>query len=70
MWVLLEEAQGKKKYFKGWSDYEPATTNDLQQAYVFNDKSEAKYSAAYRYRQSSFVPVEVESVLAVKNKAA
>ena len=68
MWVLLEESQSSKRYFKGWSDYTPVTTDDLREAHVFRDRQEAKLSQAYRHKQSSFVPVEVE--LAVKSKAA
>jgi len=68
MWVLLEESNGKKRYFKGWSDYEPTTTSDLREAMMFDSKRDAKFSQVYRHRNSSFVPVEVE--LAVKNKAA
>jgi hypothetical protein len=68
MWVLLDESQGKNRYFKGWSDYRPTTTDDLQEAHTFNDRQEARDSAAYRFKQSSFVPIEVQ--LAVKNKAA
>lgn len=68
MWVLLDESDGKQRYFKGWSDYTPATTRDLREAHIFRDKQEAKLSAAYRHRNSSFVPIEVEMV--VVNKAA
>ena len=74
MWVLLEEFQtkmhGKEVYFKGWSNYAPATTEHIQEAHRFADKQEAKLSAAYRYRESFFVPIEVEVSVAVKNKAA
>ena len=65
MWVLRDD---KGRYFKRWSDYEPATTTDLREARSFDSKEAAKLSEVYRYRQSSFVPVELE--LAVKNKAA
>lgn len=65
MWVLLDD---QKRYFKGWCDYEPVTTDDVREARSFDSKEAAKLSAAYRHRSSSFVPVEVE--LAVKNKAA
>lgn len=73
MWVLLEDQltkqQGKDLYFKGWSDYAPTTTSDIREACTFRDKQEARFSAAYRHRDSSFVPVEVEIVV-VKGKAA
>ena len=68
MWVLLEESDGKKRYFKGWSDYMPVTTDNLREAMRFDSKRDATLSQAYRFQGSSFVPVEVE--LAVKNKAA
>lgn len=72
MWVLLEQDKtirhGHKTFFKGWSEGEPCTTRDLNEAHKFKDKTEAKLSMAYRFRGSSFVPVEVE--LAVKSKAA
>lgn len=73
MWVLLDtvltEKRGKPIYFKGWSDYAPVTTADIRQAHTFENKEAAKLSAAYRHRESSFVPVEVE-IVAVKSKAA
>lgn len=68
MWVLLEELQGKKRYFQRWSNYTPVTTDDLREAHSFDSKEAARLSAAYRHRESSFVPVEVQ--LTVKNKAA
>lgn len=68
MWVLEELHDGKPVYFKGWCDYEPVTTKNLEEAMTFDSKRDAKFSQAYRHKQSSFVPVEVE--LAVKIKAA
>lgn len=71
MWVLLEQVlskPGKDIYFKGWSDYEPATTADLREAHTFNSKEDAKLSAAYRHKEFSFVPVPVD--VRRKNKAA
>lgn len=72
MWVLLEQSKskpGKEVYFKGWIDYAPATTADIREAHKFRDKQEAKLSAAYRHKEFSCVPIEVE-IVAVKNKAA
>lgn len=73
MWVLLEHDQSIKQdrqvYFKGWSDFAPAVTEDLREAHTFRDKQEAKLSAAYRHKEFSFVPIEVE-IVAIKNKAA
>jgi hypothetical protein len=72
MWVLLEtfhsKMQGKDIYFKGWEDYQPATTEDIQEAFTFPDREAAKLSAVYRHSEFSFAPIEVS--VTVKNKAA
>lgn len=68
MWVLVEQNEsGKSVYFKGW-DYAPLTTENVREAHTFESKEAAKDSAAYKFRGSSFVPVEVQ--LVVKSKAA
>lgn len=68
MWVLETQQHGKPVYFKEWSNYEPVTTEKVEEAKRFDSKRDAKFSQAYRDKQSSFVPVEVG--LAVKVKAA